>query len=183
MIIALHSFLEWELFQTKLGKKIKTHFIVKKYSVENCAFYEIMWENIVQPDTPQMTTWLMRIVCWISEATNTHSQYVIPIDFPLQHWLHKCASMLRYTHIACVVVIVTVRQQCAILNVGSLTKVLPSVLHLTIRMVFVCTGSSSYMSETRALCHSQSLPAHRVCCGESSTGTRMIRGNVSTRYS
>ena len=142
-----------------------------------------MWENIVQPDTPKMTIWHMRFVCWISEATNTHSQYVIPIDFPQQQWLHERASMLRDTYIACVVVIVTVRQQCVILNVRSLTEILPTLLQLTIRMAFVCTGSSSYMSETRALCHSQSLPAHRVCCGESTTGTRTIRGNVSTKYS
>ena len=71
------SFLEREMFQTKLEKKIKTHFIVKKiYSVENCDVYEIMWENIVQPDTPQMTIRRMRIVCWISEATNAHIQAV-----------------------------------------------------------------------------------------------------------
>jgi hypothetical protein len=82
------SFLEREIFQTNLGKKIKTYFIVQKYCVENCAVYEIMWENIAHSDTPQMTIWRMRIVCWISEATDTHSQYVILTDFPLQQWLH-----------------------------------------------------------------------------------------------
>jgi hypothetical protein len=29
--------------------------------------------------------------------TNTHTEYVILIDFPLQQWLHERASMLRYT--------------------------------------------------------------------------------------
>jgi len=35
-----------------------------------------------------MTIWRMRIACWIPKATNTHSEYVIPIAFPLQPLLH-----------------------------------------------------------------------------------------------
>jgi hypothetical protein len=49
---------------------------------------------------PQMTIRRMCISCWIPKATNTHSQYVILIAFPLQQWLHERASMLRYTYIA-----------------------------------------------------------------------------------
>jgi hypothetical protein len=45
----------------------------------------------------------MRIAGWIPKATNTHSQYVILIAFPLQQWLHENASMLCYTYIACLV--------------------------------------------------------------------------------
>jgi len=45
---------------------------------------------------PQTTKWRLRIACWITKATNTHSQYVIIIAFPLQRWLHGCPSMLRY---------------------------------------------------------------------------------------
>jgi hypothetical protein len=40
-----------------------SHFIVQKYSVEKCAVYEVRWENIVQPDTPQITIWRMHIAC------------------------------------------------------------------------------------------------------------------------
>jgi hypothetical protein len=50
----------------------------------NRAVYEIMWKNIVEPDSRQMTVWRMRIACWIPMATNTHSEYVILIAFPLQ---------------------------------------------------------------------------------------------------
>jgi len=32
----------------------------------------------------QMTVWQMPNTCWIPKATNTHSQYVILIVFPLQ---------------------------------------------------------------------------------------------------
>ena len=46
-----------------------------------------------------MTIWRMRIACWIVKATNTHSQYVTLIAFPLQQWLHDSASLLRlYVH-------------------------------------------------------------------------------------
>jgi len=50
-----------------------------------------------------MTIWCMRIACWIPESTNTYSQCVILIAFPLQKWLHERASILRYTYIVCVV--------------------------------------------------------------------------------
>jgi len=49
-------FLEWEMFQTKVVEKIKTHIL---YSVtffpENRAVYEIMWKNIVERGRPQIT--------------------------------------------------------------------------------------------------------------------------------
>jgi len=38
-----------------------------------------------------------------SKATDTHSEYIIIIAFPLQQWLHECASLLRYTYTACLV--------------------------------------------------------------------------------
>jgi len=70
---------------------------------ENRAVYEIMWKNVEEPDRPQMTIWRMRIACWIPKDTNTHSEYIMLIDFPLQQWLHERASVLRYTYIACLV--------------------------------------------------------------------------------
>jgi len=50
---------------------------------------------------PQLTIWRMRIACWIPKATNTYSEYIILIAFPLQEWLHERTSMLGYTYIAC----------------------------------------------------------------------------------
>jgi hypothetical protein len=44
-----------------------------------------------------MTTWRMRIACWIPKATNTRSEYATPIAFPLQQWLHERISTLRYS--------------------------------------------------------------------------------------
>ena len=41
-----------------------------------------MWKNIVEPDRPQITIWRMRIACWISKATDSHSEYVTLMEFP-----------------------------------------------------------------------------------------------------
>ena len=43
---------------------------------------------------------LMRIACWIPKATDTRSERVTLIAFPLHQWLHERASVLRYTYIA-----------------------------------------------------------------------------------
>jgi len=78
---------------------LSAHFMFSKV-FENRTVYEIMWKNTVQADRPQMTTWRMRIACWISKATNTHSHYVIFIVFPLQQWLHEHTSLLQHTYVA-----------------------------------------------------------------------------------
>ena len=54
---------------------------------ENLAAYEIIWKDVVESDRPQMIIWCMRIACWIVKATNTFSEYVLRISFPLQKWL------------------------------------------------------------------------------------------------
>jgi hypothetical protein len=66
---------------------------------ESRAGYEML-KNSVERGRPQMTIWLMRTACRIAKATNTHSQYVILIVFPLQQWLYERASLLRCTYIA-----------------------------------------------------------------------------------
>ena len=79
-----------------------TYFMFGKFFFsENHAVYGIMWKNMVEPDRPQMTIWHMLNAFWITKATNTYSECVICIAFPLQKWLHEHASMLRYTKIAC----------------------------------------------------------------------------------
>jgi len=52
---------------------------------------------------PQMTIWRMRTACWVPKATNTLSECVIVIAFPLKHWLLERVSMLCYTYIACLI--------------------------------------------------------------------------------
>jgi hypothetical protein len=60
----------------------------------NCASYDVMWKNTVEPVRPQMALWCMRTAHRITKAKNTHSEYVTIIAFALQKWLHECASML-----------------------------------------------------------------------------------------
>jgi len=50
------------------------HFMYNNF-LRNSAVYDIRWENIVQRGRAQMTTWRMRIACWIPKAKNTHSEY------------------------------------------------------------------------------------------------------------
>ena len=52
MIIFSLSLLRTEIFKTKVLENQNTH--VQYFFSENCAIYEIMWKNMVQPDRPQM---------------------------------------------------------------------------------------------------------------------------------
>jgi hypothetical protein len=70
------------------------------FSSENRAVCEIMYKNMAASDSPQMTIWRMRTARRTTQATNTHSGYVILNAFPLQQRLHERASILRYTYIA-----------------------------------------------------------------------------------
>jgi len=56
---------------------------------------------MAEPVRPQMAIWRMRTVCWITKATDTHSECVIRIVFPPQQCLHEHSSVLRYTDFAC----------------------------------------------------------------------------------
>jgi len=76
-----------------------THFVFNEV-FRHLVFYEIIWENVFGLGRPQMTNWSIRIVCCIHKTTNTHSEYIILIAFPLQQKLHQNASMSRYAYIA-----------------------------------------------------------------------------------
>jgi len=75
-----------------------THFTFSEF-LKNCAIYEIIYKNMVEPDRPQIIVWHMRIACWISKSTDTHS--IMLTAFPLQQWLHEHAWMFQCTYITC----------------------------------------------------------------------------------
>jgi hypothetical protein len=105
MIYVARSSLEWKIFQAKSVEKIKTRILCSiTFFFENSAVYEIIRKNIVEPGRPKMTIWRMRIVCWITKATNTLSEYVILVSFPLQQWLQESTSLFCYTYIDCLVI-------------------------------------------------------------------------------
>jgi hypothetical protein len=59
-----------------------------------------MWKNVVESREAADENIIrhIRIACWIPKATNTRSEYVTLLAFPLQHCLHERASVLRYTY-------------------------------------------------------------------------------------
>ena len=104
--IKLNSSKNGKYFRQKLyriSKHVLCSITLFPLFFENHAVYELMWENIVQPDRPKRTTWRTRIACCIPKATNTHSEYVILIAFPLQKRLYDLASLSRCTYIGCIV--------------------------------------------------------------------------------
>ena len=97
-------FLEREIFQKKICRANQnTHFIFKRFFFfrKSCP----LWDNVEKYSTERKDInysiiLCMRFVCWISKATDTHSEYVIFIAFPLQQWLYERASVWRCTYIA-----------------------------------------------------------------------------------
>jgi hypothetical protein len=79
-----------------------THFVFSNIFSKIVPFMrycgKILWSQ-----RGYMMMWCMHIACWITKATNTHSDCVILISLPLQQWLHERASMLHHTYIVCLV--------------------------------------------------------------------------------
>ena len=49
---------------------------------KNRVFFEIIWKkNVVETDRPNLTVKRMGIACRIPNATNTHSEYVILMQY------------------------------------------------------------------------------------------------------
>jgi len=47
--------LKWQIFQTIVAEEIKKHFMFGMIFSKIVPFYEIMQENMADPDRPQMT--------------------------------------------------------------------------------------------------------------------------------
>ena len=66
------------MLQTDVLEKIKTHFMVSKFSPtptlrpEKRAVCEVMWKNAVEPGRPPMTIWRMRSACQITKIGNIY---------------------------------------------------------------------------------------------------------------
>jgi hypothetical protein len=74
------------MYQTNFVQKIKTHILCcVTFSRKSCR----LWDKVERYGTAGQATddsiiRRMRTACWITKATNTHSEYVIFIDFPRQ---------------------------------------------------------------------------------------------------
>jgi len=68
------------MFQIKVVEIIKPHILCSVITFfENCALYEIMWKNIVEPDRPQMAIWHLCIACWIPKSTNIYLEFDVQV--------------------------------------------------------------------------------------------------------
>jgi hypothetical protein len=80
-----------------------THFMFS-----NILLKIVPWDKVKKYRTAQRATdanimQRMCFACWITKLTDTHSEYVMLIAFPLQQWLHERTSVFRYMYIACLV--------------------------------------------------------------------------------
>ena len=89
----------------------------------------------------------MTLFKWIPKATDTHSEYVIFIAFPLQQWLHESTSELRHKHINHVVWI----YQRKVWYIGLLISLqdLESCLQISERNVYLKSLNLSHRATTR----------------------------------
>ena len=78
-------------------KKTRIFVFNNFYFFENCAVYDLIWENMADRGWPQTKIWRMRTACLVTEATDTYSEYVKVIAFPLQQCLHERTSVLHFT--------------------------------------------------------------------------------------
>jgi hypothetical protein len=103
-------FLEWEMCQTKVVEKIKTHILCSiTLSQKSCR----LWDNVEKYGTAGQATygniiWRMRFACWITKATGTHSEYLTHC-FPTAAMVTRTRLIVRFMYIACRV---TVRCMC-----------------------------------------------------------------------
>jgi hypothetical protein len=100
------------MFEIKVIDKIKTHFLFNNFFSENCAVYEIMLKNIVEPGMLQMAIW-GRVACRISKATRAqgHASARAPTYTDTHTHRNTCcfstATMVSWTRL-----IVTLYVQC-----------------------------------------------------------------------
>jgi len=67
-----------------MAEKIKKHILSSINLFKNRAVYEILWTKKAETNRTQMTVWDMRIACWITKTTHTHTQWVILTAIPQQ---------------------------------------------------------------------------------------------------
>ena len=122
-------------------EKIKTFILlsITFFFPENPAFYETMCKNTVEADRPQMI-WRMCIACWMTKATNTHSQYAILITFPLKQWLHERAPCYDIRTLAAWVVIRLSSDSSYVITADARLATV-CVIHMNVAATNVCHTS------------------------------------------
>jgi len=98
LVIIPHSILlRMKNFSHKIcTENQNTQFIFNNFSRKSCP----LWDNVeiyitVGQATNDNVIWRMSFACWITKATDTHSEYVILIGFSRQQRLRERAPILR----------------------------------------------------------------------------------------
>jgi hypothetical protein len=91
------------MFQTKVVEQFKTHFQFSNFFQIVCRLLDNAEKHCRDGQATDLTIWCKRVACCIIKAKNTHSEYVVLTAFLTQQWLYKCALLLRYTYITCLV--------------------------------------------------------------------------------
>jgi hypothetical protein len=62
----------------------------------------------------------LQCACWITKATDSHSDYVTFISLPRQHWLRECAKILRlYGHwLSCYIFVIVLLRFFAVFAIN-----------------------------------------------------------------
>ena len=94
-------FLQWEMFQTKVVAKIKTHVLSSIIcSRKSCRLYDnVETYGKARQVTDNNIKRRMRFACCISKATDKHSGYILLNAFPQQQYV-KAPQCYVYTYIA-----------------------------------------------------------------------------------
>jgi hypothetical protein len=77
-------FLEWEIFQTNVVDKIKTHILCSvRFSRKSChSRNNVEKYGRAKQATDDNRIGRMSFACWITKAKDTHPEYVTIIAFP-----------------------------------------------------------------------------------------------------
>jgi hypothetical protein len=76
--------------------------------------------------------------CWITKATDTHSEYVILIALPQHQWLHEHIPKLRYMYTVCLVYLLSPVKQILGQSFASGHECfLPELLNLSFRSILI----------------------------------------------
>jgi hypothetical protein len=98
----------------------------------------------------------MRVACWIPKGTNTHSEYVKLIAFPLQEWLLERASVLRHLSFACFVMLYSYGFNLGTFQLQIIESLPQYIVHTEVEVIrrpaFILSGLLN-----------EALPRHKLC--------------------
>ena len=115
-------FLEWEMFQIKVVKKIKTHILC---SITFFRKSRRLWDNVekyggARGATNYVTIWRIRVACWISKVTCSKRTHTPTLPGTCTHSRAHTHTQICNTYCLCTATVVTWTHLCVTLCVHCL---------------------------------------------------------------